>query len=739
MREPTYLDFDLLVERTGQGAYRARVMEAPSGETAPALFTIPFSDLEIDNFLLRIGRPRRAPVRGEQSMEAAAVRDFGGRLFDAVFREELRVALATSLDQAESRDAGLRVRLRLADAPELADLPWEYLYNRNARRFLALSEWTPVVRYLEFPGRVRPLAVQPPLRILVLIASPTDFPQLDTTAEWEKLREALGDLESAGRVLVDLAPSGTLADLQRRLRRNDYHAFHYIGHGGYDPQVDDGVLVLEGPNGRGQQVSGQDLGVLLHDHRTLRLAVLNSCEGARGGRTDPYSGTAQSLVRQGVPAVVAMQFEITDAAAITLARSFYEAVADGYPLDAAMAEARKAVRNQPNPVEWGTPVLYLRAPDGRIFDVPSGKSAKPAPGKMSGIVSDALTAKSDTAVEPRDDPDYTAALAAYFTERWDEAVELLTRVVERYPDHSQAAERLTEARRQQQLAGWDADARQAAEEGRWAETVEALEHLSAEMPDVPDIAQRLKHARTKHEITSLQADLVRMHSARHWSAVIAIGEQLAELDPSLADPDGLVTAAQAELAEAALADRYRAGLLQLDRGDLETAAETFAAIEAERPGYRDTAALLARARGHQPDQTAADQQPSPGPTVPASPSQPEPTPDQAAVKASRPPSSKQRWLGRSALLTGGLGPAAAIPGSDPAIAGLIFAVPFLVGWWLLRSRPRIGAWVIGISALGWTVIALLALGQGFVTPLLIVSCPVAVAAVVLSLGVIRSP
>lgn len=87
-------------------------MDAPAGETAPVPFAIPFSDLEMDNFLLRIGRPRRAPVRGEQSMEAAAVRDFGGRLFDAVFRDELRVALATSLDRAESRDAGLRLRLR---------------------------------------------------------------------------------------------------------------------------------------------------------------------------------------------------------------------------------------------------------------------------------------------------------------------------------------------------------------------------------------------------------------------------------------------------------------------------------------------------------------------------------------------------------------------------------------------------------------------------------------------------
>jgi CHAT domain-containing protein len=124
------------------------------------------------------------------------------------------------------------------------------------------------------------------------------------------------------------------------------------------------VLILEDDQKRGLEVSGLDLGVSLHDHRTMRLAVLNSCEGARAGITDPYSGTAQTLVQQGIPAVVAMQFEISDGAAITFSHVLYEAIADGFPLDASMAEARKAVRNQPNATEWGTPVLYLRAPDG---------------------------------------------------------------------------------------------------------------------------------------------------------------------------------------------------------------------------------------------------------------------------------------------------------------------------------------------------------------------------------------
>src|SRR3954454_18013017 len=191
MLERTYRNFDLLVEGTGAGGYRARVLASPAGETGPVPVVMPFSDLEVENVLLKIGRPRRHAGRGVKSPEAEAIRQFGGRLFDAVFHDDLRETLTRSVDEVEDHDAGLRLRLRLADCPELADLPWEYLYDPRGRRFLALSQWTPVVRYLDLPGRIRPLTVRPPLRILVLAASPTDFDPLNVDDEWAKVRDAL--------------------------------------------------------------------------------------------------------------------------------------------------------------------------------------------------------------------------------------------------------------------------------------------------------------------------------------------------------------------------------------------------------------------------------------------------------------------------------------------------------------------------------------------------------------------
>ena len=92
-------------------------------------------------------------------------------------------------------------------------------------------------------------------------------------------------------------------------------------------------------------------------------------EGSIVAPDDPFAGLATSIVQRGIPAVIAMQFAITDAAAIVFAEGFYEALAAGYPVDAALGAARMAILTDENDVEWATPVLFMRVPDGRIFDI----------------------------------------------------------------------------------------------------------------------------------------------------------------------------------------------------------------------------------------------------------------------------------------------------------------------------------------------------------------------------------
>ncbi len=366
----TYLDFDLLIEHAAQG-YRAKVLDSPTGQAA-ADFSLPFSSQEMELFLLRLTRSlseARRRVRRLESQERELVKGFGGQLFQAMFSGAVLGALQSSLNEAFRKDAGLRIRLRLTDTPELADIPWEFLFNPVANRFLNLAPDTPLIRYLDLPMPVRPLTVTPPLRVLVMISSPADFAQLDVAAEWDRLNAALGDLVKRGLVTITRLPSASLAGLQRPLRLDKYHIFHFIGHGGFDEQAQDGALALEDAQGRARLVTGQDLGVMLSSERSLRLVVLNACEGARAASSDPFAGVAQSLVQQGVPAVIAMQFEITDEAAITFAEQLYAAIADGYSVDAALGEARRAIFASGNDVEWATPVLYTRSPSGQLFRV----------------------------------------------------------------------------------------------------------------------------------------------------------------------------------------------------------------------------------------------------------------------------------------------------------------------------------------------------------------------------------
>jgi len=375
----TYEDFDLLLERAPKG-FRAQVLSSSAGQ-ASVEFQLPFSDVELENFLLKLGRTTRV-VRRIESTEMTTAKSFGAALFDAVFAGDVRACLRSAVDEARRENTRVRLRIRLAD-PVLADLPWEFLYNPAVNRFLALSVQTPVVRYIELPEVIQPIAVTPPIRVLVMISSPSDYPALDGEAEWKRLNESLADLISAGTISVERMDDATLSALQQRLRRSEYHIFHFIGHGEFDQALQEGVLLLERASKRGHRVGSQYLGMLLHDHNTLRLAILNACEGARSSRQDPFAGSAQSLVQQGIPAVIAMQFEIADDVASTFAHEFYGALADGLPIDAAVTEARKAIFAGGREIEWATPVLYLRAPDGRIFDVapaaPAAPTARPDP------------------------------------------------------------------------------------------------------------------------------------------------------------------------------------------------------------------------------------------------------------------------------------------------------------------------------------------------------------------------
>jgi formylglycine-generating enzyme required for sulfatase activity len=367
----SYLDFEVEIGVKDDDGYPLAVLHSPAGNARSRL-RLMLSGLELENRLLALEKAllRSGGQRLKMlSTDERTVQSFGRELFSAIFHDDIRGLYFQSRQMADSQHRGLRLKLRI-HAPELAVLPWEYLFDDRPGEYVCLSQSTPIVRYLELAQTPRPLAVTPPLRILGMVASPPNLRPINIALEKERLERALSGLRQRNLVHLEWVSGQSWRDLLRAMRRGPWHIFHFLGHGYFDLLREEGVLAVSDDAGQPYALRATELARMLGDHPTLGLVLLNACEGGLASRSDIFSSTAATLARRGVPAVIAMQVEITEAAAIEFSSQFYEALAEGLPVDAAVTEARKAVSLAiANTLEWGVPMLLSRAPDGVIFDL----------------------------------------------------------------------------------------------------------------------------------------------------------------------------------------------------------------------------------------------------------------------------------------------------------------------------------------------------------------------------------
>ncbi|GGX88568.1 CHAT domain-containing WD40 repeat protein [Streptomyces hiroshimensis] len=297
-----------------------------------------------------------------------SVRELGGLLFASLFDADARSLLLAAKDRAERERLQLRVVLNVQTA-RLAQLPWEFLYDEGAGEYLALEH--PVVREPRLLTQERPLAVTVPLRVLGMVALPSDRPRLSAAQERRQLEDALLGLLADGVVELSWVPGESWRDLKRASEAVQPHVLHFIGHGGVDPATGKGTLSFaREETGEHSDVGASDVSLLFQDCHALRLVVLNACRTGYADSLDPFSSVAASLLRKGVPAVTAMQFPVSDRAAVEFSRTFYAEIAGNQPVHHGVTAARRAMRIElEGSLEWGTPVLYLRSESGRIFDI----------------------------------------------------------------------------------------------------------------------------------------------------------------------------------------------------------------------------------------------------------------------------------------------------------------------------------------------------------------------------------
>jgi hypothetical protein len=321
-------------------------------------------------------------VTGHELLE-----ELGDLLFRSLFAGNLGRAWALNWQKAvDQRCETVRLLLRIpASLTELWAIPWQYMFDRETRHWLGASPGRPrcLMSYHIDATHRDVIPVQPPLRILVVCATPSDLPPVRAAQEVRAIRSALTPLTATGAAAIAVLENATWQGLEARLslsspaggasqtRPLGPHVVHFIGHGqviGNTP-----CLALERNDGMAEFIPAAQLEFVLRASEALRLVILNACESER----------VALAVAQGGIATVGARFRIEDATAVQFAGPFYRALAQGEPVDSAANAGRVALWTATGAEtrDWGLPVVL--APGGqldlfRILPVrPVNKSATP--------------------------------------------------------------------------------------------------------------------------------------------------------------------------------------------------------------------------------------------------------------------------------------------------------------------------------------------------------------------------
>jgi CHAT domain/SIR2-like domain len=321
------------------------------------------------------------PEKGPAALDLAALlglqqdaRAYGEALAAQVFAEQRVRGLYDRVKTAvEASGRFLRLRLLVGpSAPELNGLHWELLRDPETLAPLATSEKTLFSRFL-ISRDWRPVKLRPKsdLRAIIAVAAPADLARyqlaaVDRDGEIARAQEALGAIRCT--VLGREEPL-TLERLAARLRAEGekVDVLYLVCHGmlarGQAP-----YLFLQDEEGNVARVEGAALAERIGElPEPPRLAVLASCESGGTADGSTQAALAPHLAEAGVPAVVAMQGQVSMETVKTLVPVFFSELGKDGQIDRALSVARGTVRDRPD--AW-MPALYLRLKSGRIWYEP---------------------------------------------------------------------------------------------------------------------------------------------------------------------------------------------------------------------------------------------------------------------------------------------------------------------------------------------------------------------------------
>ena len=303
----------------------------------------------------------------------AQVERFGHYLFDALIGPELWAEMQQEAEVLGGKTLELALCWSDSDL-DLHRLNWEMMRSDDAFLVAGTSKLSVAISRIvdaDAPQGAPQLKVPP--RVLFVIGTGLHEREIRPGAELLGLVRRIQADRAIHQRLLEHATPGMVSKAIKEFRPD---IVHYICHGGVDP--DSGRVYLDLRSDNEEEVGTKRYAQQLlfdlkaGDSRPIpTIVVLSACftAGTQGAERYVLAGghetapLAATLVRQGIPIVVAMAGRVADMTCRLFARQFGQALIDGEPLVPATALARQAAfaigRDPVTTPDWAFPTVFL--------------------------------------------------------------------------------------------------------------------------------------------------------------------------------------------------------------------------------------------------------------------------------------------------------------------------------------------------------------------------------------------
>ena len=290
-------------------------------------------------------------------IQAAELNTFGDNLFQFLIRGDL----AGLYGKLPETHVSIKI---LCNQAAIRGLPWEYI--REPKRGCPNNRRT-IVRVIPTvgPQLPAPRSRKDIARVLLVAADPIGLRGVD----WQQIRDTLQREYGShmGTLKLDVIESADRNNLVMSLLNADFDIVHFSCHG--DIYKGENRLILVNRKGGGPDyISAAELGRVLGGRGT-RLVVLSACSTSQPGAVDDFASIAETLIAEGVPAVVANQAPVLNKTVAVFVGQIYRELLSSGNIDKAVTAGRVALslalKDSP---EWGIPTLHRLYGSAQLYD-----------------------------------------------------------------------------------------------------------------------------------------------------------------------------------------------------------------------------------------------------------------------------------------------------------------------------------------------------------------------------------